>query len=130
MLFISVKENGYPNKQDGDYQRAVSILYSISYTLKMSYKTTYRINGFFKYIIPPLESFWWQDSKYSKVYTNKEAFSWISVIRIPDFVSKEDFDWAAKMTSRKKKIDCSSAEYLAFEEGLCVQIMHTGSFDE
>ena len=95
----------------------------------MSYKTDYKIEGFFEYVVPPLEGFWWQDDVESVDYTNKSAFSWISVIRLPDFISKADFDWAIETATKKKKIDCSSAEYLTIDEGLCVQIMHIGSFD-
>ena len=105
------------------------LLYAVAYTLKMSYKTDYKIEGFFEYVVPPLEGFWWQDDVESVDYTNKSAFSWISVIRLPDFISKADFDWAVETATKKKKLDCSSAEYLTIDEGLCVQIMHIGSFD-
>ena len=96
----------------------------------MSYKTDYKIEGFFEYVVPPLEGFWWQEDVVGVDYTNKSAFNWISVIRLPDFVSKADFDWAVETATKKKKLDCSSAEYLTIEEGLCVQIMHMGAFDD
>ena len=96
----------------------------------MSYKTDYKIEGFFEYVVPPLEGFWWQDDVQGVDYTNKSAFNWISVIRLPDFVSKENFDWAVETATKKKKLDCSAAEYLTIDEGLCVQIMHLGSFDD
>ena len=96
----------------------------------MSYKTDYKIEGFFEYVVPPLEGFWWQDDVQGVDYTNKSAFNWISVIRLPDFVSKENFEWAVETATKKKKLDCSSAEYLTIDEGLCVQIMHWGSFDD
>lgn len=102
----------------------------MAYTLKMSYKTDYKIEGFFEYVVPPLEGFWWQDGICDIDYSDKSTFHWISVIRLPDFVSKEDFEWAVKTATEKKKIDCSSAEFLTVDEGLCVQIMHTGPFDE
>ena len=127
--YIAVRGKGNPNEEGGAYQQAISVLYAVAYTLKMSYKTDYKIEGFFEYVVPPLEGFWWQDDVESVDYTNKSAFSWISVIRLPDFISKADFDWAVETATKKKKLDCSSAEYLTIDEGLCVQIMHIGSFD-
>ena len=127
--YIAVRGKGNPNEEGGAYQQAISVLYAVAYTLKMSYKTDYKIEGFFEYVVPPLEGFWWQDDVESVDYTNKSAFSWISVIRLPDFISKADFDWAVETATKKKKLDCSSAEYLTLDEGLCVQIMHIGSFD-
>lgn len=127
--YIAVRGKGNPNEEGGEYQRAVGVLYSIAYTLKMSYKTGHKIEGFFEYVVPPLEGFWWQEGIEGCDYTSKEEFNWISVIRLPDFVTKEDFDWAMKTATVKKKIDCSKAEYLTVDEGLCVQIMHQGPFD-
>ena len=127
--YIAVRGKGNPNEEGGAYQQAISVLYAVAYTLKMSYKTDYKIEGFFEYVVPPLECFWWQDDVESVDYTNKSAFSWISVIRLPDFISKADFDWAVETATKKKKLDCSSAEYLTIDEGLCVQIIHIGSFD-
>ncbi|MFT8872534.1 MAG: GyrI-like domain-containing protein [Sporolactobacillus sp.] len=127
--YIAVKGKGDPNEEGGAYQQAVSILYAIAYTLKMSKKGAHQIEGFFDYVVPPLEGFWWQDDVQGVDYGNKQAFNWISVIRLPDFVTKADFDWAAAEAERKKKIDCSPAEFLTVDEGLCVQIMHLGPFD-
>ena len=129
MNYVAVRGKGNPNVECGDYQQAISILYAVAYTLKMSYKTDYKIEGFFEYVVPPLEGFWWQDDVESVDYTNKSAFSWISVIRLPDFITEKDFAWAVQTATRKKKIDCSPAEFLTIDEGLCVQIMHQGSFD-
>lgn len=128
--YIAVRGMGNPNHEGGAYQKAVSILYAVAYTLKMSYKTDHHIEGFFEYIVPPLEGFWWQDHVDGVDSGKKDAFRWISVIRLPDFVTKEDFDWAVDTATRKKKLDCSSAEFLTIEEGLCVQIMHSGPFDD
>ena len=128
--YIAVRGKGDPNEEGGAYQQAIGVLYAIAYTLKMSYKTDYKIEGFFEYVVPPLEGFWWQDDVKGVDYVNKSAFNWISVIRLPDFVSKEDFDWAVETATKKKKLDCSSAEYLAIDEGLCVQILHLGAFDD
>lgn len=128
--YIAVRGKGNPNEEGGAYQRAISILYAIAYTLKMSYKTDHKIEGFFEYVVPPLEGFWWQDGFGGIDYSDKSAFHWISVIRLPDFVTRADFDWAVKTASQKKMLDCSSAEFMTIEEGLCVQIMHTGPFDD
>lgn len=126
--YIAVRGEGDPNEENGAYQNAISVLYAVAYTIKMSEKGEHKMEGFYDYVVPPLEGFWWQDNKIS--YSNKSAFHWISVIRLPEFVTKEEFDWAVTEASRKKKIDCSYAEFLSIEEGLCVQIMHLGSFDE
>ena len=127
--FIAVRGMGDPNQEGGAYQSAVSILYAVAYTLKMSYKTDDRIEGFFEYVVPPLEGFWWQEGVDGIDYGDKSTFHWISVIRLPEFVTKKDFDWAVEEAARKKKLDCSLAEFLTIEEGLCVQIMHIGPFD-
>ena len=127
--YIAVRGIGDPNQEGGAYQSAVSILYAVAYTLKMSYKTDYRIEGFFEYVVPPLEGFWWQEGVDGIDYGDKSTFHWISVIRLPEFVTKKDFDWAVEEAARKKKLDCSLAEFLTIEEGLCVQIMHIGPFD-
>ena len=127
--YIAVRGQGNPNEDGGDYQKAITVLYAVAYTLKMSYKTEHKIEGFYDYVVPPLEGFWWQNSCHSIDYANKDTFNWISVIRLPDFVTKKDFDWAVDTATKKKKLDCSSAEFLTIEEGLCVQIMHIGSFD-
>ena len=128
--FIAVRGKGNPNEENGMYQQAISVLYAVAYTLKMSYKTDYKIEGFYEYVVPPLEGFWWQEDEKNIDYLHKEKFHWISVIRLPDFISKKDFDWAVEKASMKKKIDCSKVEFFTFEEGLCVQMMHYGSFDE
>ena len=130
MNYIAVRGKGDPNEENGSYQKAIGILYAIAYTLKMSYKTNNKIDGFFEYVVPPLEGFWWQDHTDSIDYTDKSTFNWISVIRLPDFITKKDFDWAVETAQKKKNIDCTSAEFLTLEEGLCVQMMHFGSFDD
>ena len=128
--YIAVRGKGNPNEEDGAYQKAISVLYAIAYTLKMSYKTDYKINGFFEYVVPPLEGFWWQEDINGVNYADKDSFNWISVLRLPDFISRENFDWAVNTAAKKKKLDCSSAEFLTIDEGLCVQIMHIGLFDD
>ncbi len=128
--YIAVRGKGDPNDEGGAYQQAVGILYAVAYTLKMSYKTDYRIEGFFDYVVPPLEGFWWQDGVDGIDYSDKSTFNWISVIRLPDFVTQKDFDWAVNTAQKKKHLDCSKAEFLTIDEGLCVQIMHIGPFDD
>ncbi|MBR5098241.1 MAG: GyrI-like domain-containing protein [Spirochaetales bacterium] len=128
--YIAVRGTGNPNEEGGSYQQAIGVLYAVAYTLKMSYKTDYRIEGFYDYVVPPLEGFWWQDGINGVDYSQKAAFNWISVIRLPDFITIENFRWAVDTAQKKKKIDCSSAEFLTIDEGLCVQIMHNGPFDD
>ena len=127
--YIAVRGKGDPNDEGGAYQQAIGILYAVAYTLKMSYKTDHRIKGFYDYVVPPLEGFWWQEGIDGVDYSDKSAFCWISVIRLPDFITQADFDWAVETASKKKKIDCSSTEFLTIDEGLCVQIMHIGPYD-
>ncbi len=128
--YIAVRGKGDPNEEGGAYKSAIGVLYAVAYTLKMSYKTDHRIEGFFEYVVPPLEGFWQQEGRIAIDYSDKSSFSWISVIRLPDFVTKADFDWAVETASRKKKLDCSCAELLSVDEGLCVQIMHVGDYDD
>ena len=130
MNYIAVRGTGDPNEDDGAYQQAISVLYAVAYTLKMSYKTDYKIAGFFEYVVPPLEGFWRQDDVDGVNYADKSGFHWISVIRLPDFVTKSDFYWAVQTAAKKKQLDCSSAKFLTIEEGLCVQMMHVGSYDD
>ncbi len=130
MNYIAVRGNGNPNEEDGAYKKALEVLYAVSYTLKMSYKSDYKIEGFFEYVVPPLEGFWWQDGKNGIDYSDKSKFNWISVIRLPDFIKKENFGWAVDTASKKKKIDCGIAEFISIDEGLCVQIMHNGPYDD
>lgn len=130
MNFVAVRGKGNPNEEGGAYQKVMSILYSVAFTLKMSYKTDYKIEGYFEYVVPPLEGFWWQDGVEGIDYEHKEEFNWISAIRLPDFITEKDFRWAVETASAKKKIDCSAAEFLTVDEGLCVQIMHVGPFDD
>ncbi|MCI9449302.1 MAG: transcriptional regulator [Clostridiales bacterium] len=128
--YIAVRGKGDPNEEGGAYKEAISVLYAIAYTLKMSYKTEYKIDGFFEYVVPPLEGFWWQDDTDGAEYSDKSAFNWISVIRLPDFVTEKDFEWARETAEKKKRLDLSSAKFLTVVEGLCVQIMHIGAFDD
>lgn len=128
--YIAVRGKGDPNEEGGAYQTAIGVLYAIAYTLKMSDKTDHRIEGFFDYVVPPLEGFWWQEGIDGIDYGRKADFCWISVIRLPDFVTKADFDWAVRTASEKKKLDCSGAELLTLDEGLCVQLLHLGAYDD
>ena len=128
--YIAVRGRGDPNEEDGDYKRAVGVLYAVAYTLKMSYKTEHKIAGFYEYVVPPLEGFWEQEGVQGADYSDKSAFKWISVIRLPEFVTPGELEWAKKTAAVKKKLDCGTAEFLTIDEGLCVQIMHTGSYDD
>lgn len=128
--FIAVRGKGNPNDHDGQYSKALNLLYGIAYTIKMSKKGSHQIKGYFDYVVPPLEGFWWQDDVAGVDYAHKENFNWISVIRLPDFVTREDFDWAVGEATRKKKEDFSKVEFLTIAEGLCVQCMHIGTYDD
>lgn len=127
--YIAVRGEGDPNEEGGAYQQAIGVLYAVAYTLKMSYKTDRRIEGFYDYVVPPLEGFWQQEGGIID-YSDKSKFRWISVLRLPDFITKEDLDWAVETAAKKKKLDCSKAEFLTIDEGLCVQMMHLGPFDD
>lgn len=128
--YIAVRGKGNPNEEEGEYKKSIELLYGIAYTIKMSKKGDHKIKGYFDYVVPPLEGFWWQENLDGIDYSHKENFQWISVIRLPDFVTKTDFDWAIEEATRKKKIDFSKVEFLEIEEGLCVQCMHSGSYDD
>ncbi len=130
MNYIAVRGKGNPNEEEGEYKKSIELLYGIAYTIKMSKKGDHKIEGYFDYVVPPLEGFWWQENVDGIDYSHKENFQWISVIRLPDFVTKADFDWAIEEATRKKKIDFSKVEFLEIEEGLCVQCMHSGSYDD
>ena len=129
MNFIAVRGKGDPNEEDGEYKKAISILYGIAFIIKMSYKGSHKIDGYFPYVVPPLEGFWWMDHMKGIDYQKKEEFNWISLIPLPDFVSKEDFNWAVEEATIKKRMDFSKAEFFTYEEGLCVQCMHIGPYD-
>ena len=130
MNYIAVRGKGNPNEEDGEYKKSIELLYGIAYTIKMSKKGDHKIEGYFDYVVPPLEGFWWQENLDGIDYSHKENFQWISVIRLPDFVTKADFEWAIEEATRKKKMDFSKVEFLEIEEGLCVQCMHSGSYDD
>lgn len=156
MNYIAVRGQGDPNDENGDYKAAIGLLYAIAFTIKMSRKSDHQIEGYFDYVVPPLEGFWWQETALAKPnsnavagmspvegenrhlqdgvgainYAHKEAFHWISVIRFPDFVTEDDLKWAVNEATKKKKQDFSKVEFLTVEEGLCVQCMHIGSYDD
>ena len=130
MNYIAVRGKGNPNDEDGEYKNAIGLLYAIAFTIKMSYKGSYKIDGYFSYVVPPLEGLWWQEGMIGIDYQHKENLNFISMIRLPDFVTKKDFDWAVKEASIKKGKDFSNVEFFSYEEGICVQSMHIGSYDE
>ena len=128
--FVVVRGKGDPNEEGGAYQIAISVLYAVAYTLKMSRGTGCAMEGFYGYVVPPLEGFWWQDGIDGVDLSDKSAFCWISAIRLPEFVSMRDFDWAVETAAKKKKLDCAKAELLTIDEGLCVQMTHIGPYDD
>ena len=128
--YIAVRGQGDPNAAGGAYQKAVGVLYAVAYTIKMSKLGDRRLDGYYDFVVPPLEGFWRQEGVRGVDYAHKEAFCWISVIRLPDFVTREDFAWACETAAKKKKLDCSAAEFLPVDEGLCVQMLHLGPYDD
>ena len=128
--YIAVRGMGDPNEEGGAYKAAIGVLYAVAYTIKMSKMGDHRMAGYFDFVVPPLEGFWWQKGVESVDYSDKSAFHWISVIRLPEFVTKTEFDWAVAEAAQKKRLDCSAAEFLTIDEGQCVQIMHVGPFDD
>ena len=130
MNYLAVRGKGDPNTPDGEYKQAIGLLYAIAFTIKMSKKSGRQIEGYFDYVVPPLEGFWWQDGVEGVDYAHKEDFNWISLIRLPDFVTMSDFDWAINEATSKKKTDFSKVEFLTYDEGLCIQCMHVGRYDD
>ena len=130
MNYIAVRGKGNPNDENGEYKNSIGLLYAIAFTIKMSYKGSHKIDGYFEYVVPPLEGFWWQEGSDTIDYANKNGFNFISLIRLPDFVTKADFDWAVREAMNKKKADFSKVEFLTYDEGVCVQCMHVGSYDD
>ncbi len=129
MNYIAVRGKGDPNEEGGEYKQAIELLYAIAFTIKMSYKGSHKIEGYFSYVVPPLEGLWWQEGGGSIDYSYKEEFQWISMIRLPEFVTKEEFDWAISEAASKKKMDFSKVEFFTYDEGECVQCMHIGPYD-
>ena len=130
MNYIAVRGQGDPNAEDSEYKQAIGLLYGIAFTIKMSKKGSHQIEGYFDYVVPPLEGFWWQDDIIGVDFSRKDDFKWISVIRLPDFVTEDDFNWAVGEASARKKVDFSKVDFLTYDEGLCVQCMHIGSYDD
>lgn len=129
MNYIAVRGKGNPNDENGEYKNSIGLLYAIAFTIKMSYKGTHKIDGYFEYVVPPLEGFWWQENTQGFDYNRKEDMHFISVIRVPDFVTEDDFKWAVDEATQKKKQDFSKVEFFTYDEGVCVQCMHIGSYD-
>ena len=129
MNYLAVRGKGDPNDPDGEYARSIPLLYGVAYTLKMSPKAGHVIDGFFDYTVPPLEGFWWQPGLAGVDYANKAGFHFLSLLRLPDFVTRANFDWAVESATAKKKMDLSPVEFFPYDEGLCVQCMHLGPYD-
>ncbi|MBR6224393.1 MAG: GyrI-like domain-containing protein [Firmicutes bacterium] len=130
MNYIAVRGQGDPNPEESEYKQAIGLLYGIAFTIKMSKMGSHKIDGYFDYVVPPLEGFWWQEGVIGVDYSRKDDFNWISVIRLPDFVTREDFEWAVEEATKKKKTDFSKVEFFTYDEGLCVQCMHIGPYDD
>ena len=129
MNYVAVRGQGNPNNEDGDYKKSIGMLYAISYTIKMSKLGKHKLDGYFDYVVPPLEGLWRLKDGKPFDYSRKDEFCWVSMIRLPDFVKKADFDWAVSEATIKKNMDLSSAEFFTLDEGLCVQCMYIGNYD-
>ncbi|MBD5560620.1 MAG: transcriptional regulator [Clostridia bacterium] len=129
MTYIAVRGQGDPNEENGEYQRALGLLYGVAYTIKMSRKGPHRIEGYFDYVVPPLEGFWWQDESGDFDLSRKADLQWISAIRVPEFVTPDEFSWAVAEAAAKKKTDFSDVHLIDAAEGLCVQCLHVGPYD-
>ena len=127
MNFLAVRGQGDPNEADSTYKKALGMLYAVAYTIKMSKQ---KPEGYFDYVVPPLEGLWWQEGIHGVDYAHKKEFQWISLIRLPEFVTKEVFDWAIREATKKKQQDFSAVELFSWEEGVCVQCMHIGPYDD
>lgn len=130
MNYIAVRGTGNPNQEDSQYKQSIELLYGVAYTLKMSHKTSHKIEGFFEYVVPPLEGLWWQEDTVGLDYSRKDDMHFISMIRLPDFVTEDYFEWALQEAANKKKRDFSKVEFFTYHEGLCVHCMHLGSYDD
>lgn len=130
MNYLAVRGEGDPNVEGSEYMQSIPLLYGVAFTLKMSGKAGHRIDGFFDYVVPPLEGFWRQVGITGIDYARKADFRFLSVIRLPDFVTIDDFRWAVREAERKKKADFSKVEFWHYDEGLCVQCMHIGPYDD
>ena len=129
MNFAAVQGKGDPNDPNGEYQAALELLYGLSYTIKMSYKGSHKMDGYFEYVVPPLEGLWHQPGAEGLDLSHKESFVWTSMIRLPDFVTRAEFDWAVQEATAKKKKDFSAVQFFPYKEGTCVQCMHIGPYD-
>lgn len=127
--YIAVRGKGNPNEEAGEYKVSIGLLYAIAFTLKMSKKGSHQIAGYYDYVVPPLEGLWWQEGSAELDLSRKEDFCFISMIRLPDFISRADFDWAIAEATEKKKQDFSKVEFFTYDEGMCVQCMHIGPYD-
>lgn len=130
MNYIAVRGTGDPNSENGEYKESIGLLYAVAFTIKMSKMGSHRMAGYFDYVVPPLEGFWRQEGSDSIDYSYKEKFHFISAIRLPDFVTADEFNWAVGEAARKKKLDLSKVEFFTYDEGLCVQCMHIGPYDD
>ncbi len=129
LQFLAVKGKGDPNTENGTYKQSIDLLYGMAYTIKMSRLTGKTPPGYFDFVVPPLEGLWWQEDAKKISYIHKENFQWISMIRLPEFVTEETFRWAQQEAAAKKGRDFSPVLFFTWEEGVCVQCMHIGPFD-
>lgn len=131
MKFIMIQGNGNPNDPNGEYQAAIGVLYALSYAIRMSYKKDYQIPGFYEYVVAPLEGLWTMKDDSIRLDANtKNNLSWTAMIHQPDFVNDEVFAWACEQVTNNKHLDTSKAFLKSFHEGLSIQMMHQGAYDD
>lgn len=130
LVYIMVDGTGDPNVEDGAYQQALGLLYGLSYTIKMSKNSAWCPEGYYDFVVPPLEGLWDQGGRQGMDYAHKEQLSWTAFIRQPEFVTEAVFDQACAEVRRKKGLDPAKARLVTWQEGLCVQCLHVGSYDD
>jgi hypothetical protein len=131
MTFVMVDGAGNPNDEGGEYARAVQALYSLTWTIKMSARSGRQPPGFFEFTVPPLEGLWtFPVDQFDGVHVPKDALTWTSMIRVPEFVTPDVLEATRAEVARKKPdIDTSRARVESWTEGVCVQMMHLGPYD-
>ena len=131
MAFFAVDGQGDPNTAPA-YREAIELLYGLSFTVKMSRMGGEAPEGWFDYVVPPLEGLWWtEDPAFDgRAPADKSGFFWTAMIRQPDFVNEAVFLWARERLARKKpELNLDRARFWRWEEGLCAHLLHTGPYD-
>jgi len=130
LLFIQIDGCGNPNEPAGAYSAAISLLYSLSYTIRMNKSGNFVPAGYFDYVVPPLEGLWWFADESAYDPAKKDELCWTAMIRQPEFVTPDLFAWAQTQVRHKKPVlDPGQARLVRWCEGLCIQALHLGPYD-